>query len=68
MKTNWVSILLWQIDVWAERPFKITWKHAARSKERLAADFDLFLNLFKKVGDFDLNAPWTDQFKIELHW
>lgn len=51
-----------------ERPFTITWRHAARSKEVLAADFDLFLNLFKKVGDFDLNAPWTDQFKIELHW
>ena len=49
-----------------ERPFSITWTNASLSRERLGDDFEMFLQLFRRLEEYDRKAPWPDKFKFIL--
>ncbi len=59
---------LWDVlstDV--ERPFVIHWINADVSQRQLGNDFNLFVNLFQRLEEYDQSHGWDDRFKFNLN-
>jgi ribonuclease inhibitor len=59
---------LWDVlstDV--ERPFVIHWINADVSQRKLGNDFNLFVNLFQRLEEYDRLHGWDDKFKFNLN-
>jgi ribonuclease inhibitor len=49
-----------------ERPVTLTWKQSDRSKEALGADFEVIVDVFRRVEMQDEKFGWVDKFSFIL--
>lgn len=60
---------LWDVlstDV--ERPFVIHWINAEVSKKQMGYDFDLFVDLFHRLEEYDQSHSWEEKFQFHIDY